>query len=272
MTQKGPIMNRVEQYYNEQDQVEWDRLERHRTELAVSLWAMEKYSSPPPAKLLDIGCGPGRYAIELTRRGYTVTLLDLSQANLDLASQKAAEAGVVLNGLHKGDARHLKEFADGAYDIVLLMGPLYHLVSESDRRQALAEAWRVLKPGGVLFAAFINRFSVFRASAKELPTEPVEFWPVYEQIWREGGYTSTIGFTEAYFAHPDEIIPFMELSGWQTQVLLGVEGVVTGMEERVNTMMGEAWERWLEINIMFACEPAARGCSDHLLYVGTKPG
>jgi ubiquinone/menaquinone biosynthesis C-methylase UbiE len=265
-------MNRVEQYYNEQDQVEWDRLDRHRTELAVSLWAMNKYSPPPPAHLLDIGCGPGRYAIELTRQGYCVSLLDLSQANLDLASQKAVEAGVGLNGLYKGDARKLDGFSDGAFDIVLLMGPLYHLVSESDRRLALAEAWRVLKPRGILYATFINRFSVFRAAAKELPTEPVDFWPVYEQIWREGIHTSNLGFTEAYFAHPDEIIPFMEVSGWQTQALLGVEGVVTGMEERVNAMTGDEWQRWLEINIMFACEPAARGCSDHLLYVGTKSG
>ncbi len=72
-------MNQVENYYDTDPTLEWERLNRHRTELAVTLRALDEYLPPAPAKIADIGGGPGRYAIELTRKGYSVTLVDLSQ-------------------------------------------------------------------------------------------------------------------------------------------------------------------------------------------------
>ncbi|HEX6386847.1 MAG TPA: methyltransferase domain-containing protein [Anaerolineae bacterium] len=84
----------VERHYYQQAQREWERLERHRTEFAVTLRALADCLPPPPATILDVGGGPGRYAIALTQRGYTVTLLDLSRNNLALARVKAQEAGV----------------------------------------------------------------------------------------------------------------------------------------------------------------------------------
>ncbi|WP_456411793.1 class I SAM-dependent methyltransferase [Oceanithermus sp.] len=88
----------VQSFYDANAEVEWARLERHRTEFAVKLRALEGHLPPPPAAVLDVGGGPGRYAIELARRGYRVTLVDLSAANLELARRRADEAGVRLEG------------------------------------------------------------------------------------------------------------------------------------------------------------------------------
>lgn len=82
-------MGYVAVHYDAHPEHEWERLQRHRTEFAVTLRALDTYLPPPPATILDIGGGPGRYAIELARLGYEVTLLDLSQANLALAKDKA---------------------------------------------------------------------------------------------------------------------------------------------------------------------------------------
>lgn len=75
----------VEERYDQTTQIEWSRLDRHRTEFALSLRAMSDYLPPPSAMIADIGGGPGRYAIELTRQGYQVTLVDLARNNLTFA-------------------------------------------------------------------------------------------------------------------------------------------------------------------------------------------
>ena len=142
----------------------YKRQERHRTEFAVTLCALDEHLPPPPAHVLDCGGGPGRYSIALAQRGYTVTLFDLSPELLAMAREKVAEAGVTLASFEQGTATNLTRFPDDTFDAVLVMGPLYHLLDESDRRQALAEAYRVVKPGGPVFAAFIARYAGHRLS------------------------------------------------------------------------------------------------------------
>ena len=72
----------IRDYYDSQCELEWKRLENHRTEFALTIRALDRYLPSPPARLLDCGGGPGRYAIELAKRGYKVTLFDLSAAQL----------------------------------------------------------------------------------------------------------------------------------------------------------------------------------------------
>lgn len=262
----------IEGFYDSNALKEWERLDRHRTELAVTLKALDEYLPASPADILDIGGGPGRYAIELTRRGYEMTLLDLAQANLDLAEQKAAEAGVTLHATLHGNALELSALADGSFDVVLLMGPLYHLVRLEDRQRCLQEAKRVLKPGGLLFAAFINRYGVFLDGSVKYPQAVYENRALWEQIWRDGvNPPPHDSFTDAYFAMPDEVVPLMEGQGFTSLNLLGLEGIVSGHEESVNALSGEAWEYWVKLNYDYAKDPALHAASAHLLCIGRKP-
>jgi SAM-dependent methyltransferase len=81
----------VERYYDQQARYEWERFDRHRIEFAVTLRALAEHLPPLPARVLDVGGGPGRYTIELARRGYAVTDLDLSTVSLEFAAAQAAE-------------------------------------------------------------------------------------------------------------------------------------------------------------------------------------
>jgi len=101
----------------------------------------------------------------LAERGYPVTLVDLSNGNLALANQKAAEAGVELEAFVHANALDLTAFPKASFDAALLMGPLYHLHQLEERRTALQQASRLLKLGGLIFAAFITRFAAFRDAA-----------------------------------------------------------------------------------------------------------
>jgi S-adenosylmethionine-dependent methyltransferase len=266
-------MSEIEIFYDRNAQYEWGRLEHHRTEFAVTLRALKDYLPPAPAKILDVGGGPGRYAIALAQLGYEVTLFDLSQNCLELAKQKAREAGAHIAGFEHGDARDLSRFADESFDSVLLMGPLYHLLEDAERRQAICEARRVLKPKGIIFAAFITRGAVIRWAAKEEPDWIIKHPERLEALLSSGALQkrpSDVGFTSAYFAHPAEIRPLMESEGFETLDLLACEGVVSMIEEKINELAGEAFEAWVELNYKLGKDPSVHGAAEHLLHVGWK--
>ena len=223
--------------------------------------------------MLDCGGGPGRYAIELARQGYEVVLFDLSAGNLALAREKAAEAGVALTFV-QGTALDLSRFADGEFDAVLLMGPLYHLLEESERRQALAEAYRVPDPAG-------------RSSQRSLRgTRPIEIAPQVIPIscwinavsttgsWRMArrrrGMTAMSPSLPISLT-PAKVAPACWSAGFEVAAVLGVEGVVSAAEDEINKLDGPAWDAWLDVNWQVASDPCIHGGVEHLLVVAHKP-
>jgi ubiquinone/menaquinone biosynthesis C-methylase UbiE len=263
-------MSIVEEFYDQNAKSEWQRLERHRTEFSVTMRALLEYLPPTPANILDIGGGPGRYSIALTQIGYDVSLIDISESNIKLAKQKAKEAGISLAGYTQTNATSLKDFASTTFDSVLLLGPLYHLLLREDRKKAIDEAHRVLRNEGTFFAAFITRFAPFRNAAKNHADWVTKDPDYTQQLLQTGIHNNQDVFTNAYFAHPDEIIPLMEISGFQTTNLIGCEGAIANNEEYVNQLSGRDWDNWVESNYEIGKDPSMRGASDHLLYIGRK--
>ena len=260
--------------YDRQTGREWERMDRHRTEFALSLRALAEHLPLPPACILDCGGGPGRYAIELTGRGYQVVLFDLSAENLKVAREKAAAAGVTLAGYEQGTAADLSRFPDERFDAVLLMGPLYHLLQPEERLQALREGRRVLKPGGPLFAAFISRYAIMRYAAANEPLLIVEQPHVVEAVLATGVLSPSGAEGEGFVAHfvrPQEVEPLCRQAGLEMQTLLATEGLVSMIEQQVNALSGPAWEAWVELNWRVAADPTLPSGAEHLLAVAIKP-
>ena len=263
-------MNKVEDFYNRSTDQEWNRLERHRTEFSVTMKALLENLPETPADLIDIGSGPGRYSIELAKMGYQITLVDISEVSLNLAKEKASEASVILQDVLQQDATDLSKVSDNSFDGVLLFGPLYHLLEEDQRKQAILEAIRVLKPGCFFFATFITRFAPFRDSATREPDWVIMEHDYANSVLDSGKHTEGKKFPNAYFVHPDEIQPLMENCGLKTLNLIGVEGIVAGHEEEVNKLQGTDWDKWVDLNYKLGLEPSLYGASDHILYMGRK--
>jgi ubiquinone/menaquinone biosynthesis C-methylase UbiE len=259
----------VRHYYNENAEHEWLRLENDRVEFAITMRALEEYLPKPPRRVLDIGGGPGRYSIELARRGYIVTLADISTNELAIAEARSQQAGVPLQVV-ECDARDLSRFDDKSFDAVLMMGPLYHLLDAGDRAKAIAESMRVLAPGGRYFAAYITRTAVLRFWAKYDPARVANDRVRYEEHLRTGEVRDNFGFTDVYVAHPKEIVPAMEAAGFATLDLVGCEGVISMIREKVNELQGAAWQTWIDLNYTLAKDPSNHGGAEHLLYVGEK--
>src|SRR5258708_7220925 len=112
---------------------------------------LERLLPGPPARVLDVGGGPGTFAAPLARRGYRVHLVDPVRLHVEQARQAAGSDPAVGFTAALGDARELSEPA-ASQDAVLLFGPLYHLTEAAHRAQALSQARRGLRPGGRLLA------------------------------------------------------------------------------------------------------------------------
>jgi hypothetical protein len=204
-----------------------------------------------------------------------VTLFDLSAGNLAFARGKVAQAGVTLEGFEQGTATDLSRFSTGSFDAVLLMGPLYHLLERAARLAALVEARRVLKPGGLLFAAFITRYAPFRWSAAEKPGWLVDKKEEARSILATGSSASKPGETPtflAYYAHPGEAFPLLQEAQMEIDTVLAVEGLVSRAgEQTINELPEEQWKAWVDLNVQVATDPSIHGAVEHLLAVARKP-
>lgn len=138
-------------YYNNYDE-NGRLISRHgQVEFLTTMRYIERYLSPG-AKVMEVGAGTGRYSRAIADMGYSVEAVELFAHNIDQFREKL-KPGQNIN-LTQGNALDLSAFAGDAFDVTLLLGPLYHLYTEGDKRRALSEALRVTKPGGVVFVAY----------------------------------------------------------------------------------------------------------------------
>ncbi|MGI6644029.1 MAG: class I SAM-dependent methyltransferase [Bacillota bacterium] len=266
------MSRRVETYYDSHAESEWDRLDLHRMEFLTTLRAMNEFI-PPRSTNLDVGAGPGRYSIELAKAGHIVTLLDLSPRNVELARQKASNQGAAIAEFVCGKALDLSRFVDSSFEVVLLVGPLYHLVEPSDRDLAINEALRVLKPNGLLFASFISRYAVYVDLLKSDPGLITRYATTYGQLMATAVHIpneQNPGFTDAHFMHPKDIEPLMSRHGLITLRLAVSEGLIAPVEPSVNALPKEAFDQWVEVCYRLGTDPITWGAGEHMLYVGRK--
>jgi ubiquinone/menaquinone biosynthesis C-methylase UbiE len=251
-------------------------LERARTQEIVL-----RHLPPPPAVVLDVGGAAGVYALWLAARGYEVHLVDPVPLHVEQAARASGESDHPLASSSVGDARALAR-GDAGADAVLLLGPLYHLIEREDRLRALREVQRVLRPGGLVFAAAISRFAslvdnlanVTGAGLPHVLASPAVLDMVRQDL-AGGPHRNPTDqaqyFTTAFFHHPDELAAEVREAGLELVDLLPLEGLgaFTGAFERVWADEGRR-EALLGLIRMVEREPTLIGVSPHLLAVARR--
>jgi S-adenosylmethionine-dependent methyltransferase len=264
----------IKAYYDKATAAETDRLDRHQLEHDITWRSLDEYL-PSEGNVLEIGCGTGAITISLAERGYKVTAVDLSEKMIEIAGKRLKERGLGENVVFQvKDARDLSGVG-GAFDAVLSMGSLYHLVYREDRILAIREAYSRLRPGGVIFTAFISRYGIWGDILKQIPhiiENQAEVRSVLDQgrdledIPPEG-----VGF-RGYFSTVPEIRPLHEEIGFETLVLAGVEPCISADDESYNRLQGETRKAWLDLFYKLSTEESLIASSRHLLYIGKRPG
>ncbi|MBZ0294108.1 MAG: class I SAM-dependent methyltransferase [Anaerolineae bacterium] len=229
---------------------------------------------PTSGTVIDVGGGAGVYALWLASLGYEVHLIDLMPLHVAQAA-KFSQGQPPLASIAVGDARALP-FDDQQADAVLLLGPLYHLIEREDRVQALREAYRVLRPGGVVIAAAISRFaSLFSGVHRDFMADPV-FQDIVRRDLQDGQHRNPTPnaryFTTAFFHYPTELGDEVQAAGFDWRTTLAVEGPAW-----LNADFDLHWEdavkreTMLEFVRLIETEPAIMGASPHLIAIGHKP-
>lgn len=235
---------------------------------------VRRHLPPAPVRVLDVGGASGVHAAWLAADGHRVHLVDPVELHVEQARAAAAAQSETPFTAATGDARALEEPAESV-DAVLLLGPLYHLTERAERVAALAEARRVLRPGGVIFAAAISRFaSLFDGLHRGFLLD-AEFRAAMQRTLRDGQHrnpTERPGwFTTAYFHHPDELRSEVSDAGLELVELVAIEGPAWLIDG------GRSLEdpEWRAI-VLEACraveaEHTLLGSGGHLMAVARRP-
>lgn len=265
----------VREYYSTQVRKEWRRLVRdayHRLEFETTLHFLEKYL-PPSGLILDAGGGPGRYTLELARRGYQVVLLDMTPANLEFASRQLKRAKLPKRsvGLVEGSIVDLSQFAEATFDAVICLGgPLSHVVDATKRDRAITELIRVARHGAPIFVSVMGRLSLLVIELTLFQQE-IEL-PHFIQIRDTGDYEGGSGFTACHFFLPEELRTAFLNKGVTVLEMAGLEGISSHHNRQLNKLAKDEprWKIWLDTHFRTCTHPSVVGISEHMLLVCQK--
>jgi len=252
-------------YYNRFD--EDGRLQtRHgHVEFLTTMTYAEKYLWPG-ARILEIGAGTGRYSHALARMGYEVDAVELVESNIARFREHTQPGERVT--IRQGSACDLSFFPDDAYDVTLLLGPMYHLFTEEEKLAALREAIRVTKSGGVIFAAYCMADPSILAYG---------FIKGNVHLLLEKGLLDPVSFRasstpqELFELHRTEDIAALRSHFAVTPLhLVAADGYANHMREALAAMPQEHYELYLQYHFATCERPDMLGYSHHTLDIFRK--
>ena len=261
----------IRSYYNANPQKEWDRLKKkHPYEKYITIRMMDRYIKPGD-RILDIGGGPGHYAIHYAKQGHSVTLLDLSDENVRFAKKKAGQYGVKI-AAEQGDATDLSRFADDSFDTVFLMGPLYHLMNEESRIRAIEEAKRVLKPGGCLLSSFILMFGGVIYGLREL--EETILMPREQPFFEVAAKDESLAFDAFTYSYMTTVRDAEQLlasvPGLRTETVFGQESILSPYKYELAKQPKKIRMAWYDYALRFCEKRDYLTHTEHLMIVSRK--
>jgi ubiquinone/menaquinone biosynthesis C-methylase UbiE len=263
----------VARHYNETFGEELARLPQESpVELAVTQRWLKRVAKTGDV-VAEIGVGGGHYTELLARLGCRLHLVDVSERLLDAAIEKLRRAGLEdrIAGRHHASGTRLEAIPSESVDLLLLLGPLYHLQALADRQRCVEESARILKPGGTLFAAGINRLSYLRDLLR-LKFGPVSERVTFHQQYLRNGNLDPEHAPPIGYAHLTTAAEFLALfeGKFEEVAFLGVESFTTAWQRIVSDLPAAEAELWLDLVEETGHTPEGIGQSDHFLFVGRR--
>ena len=256
---KDIIINKYSEY-DEENRLVSDRA--HNIEYMTTMHYIQKFLKPD-AKILEIGAGTGRYSIALAKMGYDVTAVDLTPKYVE--TMKSNTRKLKYFNCMIADALDLSMFEDGSFDMVLNFGPMYHLFTPKDNKQAIKETLRVAKKNGICMFAYLPCASFVTCYGLR-HQDVTTLYSQMDKIGRIKSYPSDV-FTCFY------IEDFKKLfNKTKTQYITNVatDGISYALREWVEQLPQKEYEAFLNWHFLTCERPDQQGYSAHLLYICRK--
>ncbi len=250
-------MNEIEKYYNKFNEDKRLKSRHGQVEFAVAFkYILDAIADRKNLDILDVGAGTGAYSIPLANLGHNVTAVELVKKNLSVLKGKTDKVNAVL-----GNALNLK-FQDNSFDIVLLFGPMYHLLSHEEKLNALNEAKRVTKPGGqILIMYLMNEYAVITYAFKE---DNIKDCLKNGKLDKDFNCITTKEDLYSY-VRIEEINRLKDEVGLNRIKLIGVDGATDYIRPILNKMDEEDFNTFIEYQLSICERQELIGASSHVL-------
>ena len=255
--------NEIVKYYNKfcEDK---RLLSRHgQVEFAVTMHYIKKHlEGKGSLKILDVGAGTGRYSFALSDMGHEVVAVELVKYNLGILKSKGKNIEA-----YQGDARNLRRFMNDSFDVVLLFGPMYHLLSHEDKLKALGEAKRIVKKGGLIFISYLmNEYAVLVHGFRDnYILEEINLGRLskdFEVVAKEPDLYSYVRVEDI-----DKLLCVTELERVE---IVSQDGATDYMRDVINVMSEDVFELYIKYQISVSGRRELLGASSHVLDILRK--
>ena len=251
------------EYYNKFNEDKRFNARRGKVEFIITMTYIKKYLEEfKNPKILDIGAGTGNYSIPLANLGYDVTALDLVKHNIKTLEAKTDKVKTMV-----GNAINLQKIADETFDMVLLLGPMYHLITENERIKALNEAKRVLKENGIIIVAYImNEYAIITHGFKN--NNIIE--SIKDKLV-DNSFKITPKTNDLYnYSRIEDINNLNKTLKLKRQKIVAVDGPTNYMRKELNGMDDETFEKFIEYNLSICERYELLGASAHVIDILKK--
>lgn len=213
-------------------------------------------------KIIDVGAGTGAYSVALANEGYDVTAVELVKHNLMTLKAKKSRAKAYL-----GNAINLSNFSDNSFDMVLLFGPMYHLISKEDKIKALMEAKRIIKPTGyILISYYMNEYAIITHGFRDN-----NILTAIQNKEVNENYHITPKETDLYsMVRIEDINKLNDLVGLQRIKILAQDGPTDYIRQVINKMDKETFDIYIKYHLSTCERYELLGASSHVLDILKK--
>ena len=259
-------MNYLDEFYNTIDE-EKRLLSRHgQVEYLTTMkYIKECLEGAADPSILEVGAGTGRYSVTLAKEDYRVTAVELVARNLEVLKSKLD--GTEPIRAMQGNVLDLSFLPDNAYDLTMLLGPMYHLYTREDKLRALREAVRVTKPGGYILAAYcMNEPTVISYAFGSKHVQDLLERNMLSLDWHLGSDPAEVFdlIRTEEIASLDAEIPVERVK------LIATDGATNYQRTMVDEMDDETFRKWMEYHFAICERQDLIGASHHTLDILRK--
>lgn len=265
-------MNNVVSFYEKYD--EESRLTTNnarKVEFTITTTILNKYIQEHN-KILELGAGTGIYSFYYADRGNDVLATDITPRYIDIIKQKLKKRKNSISlSTEVADATNLSNYESESFDVVLCLGPMYHLINVYDREKCIKESLRVLKKGGILAIAYINKHFILNtvmSGNKKFLTKNFVDKVMNTGVIREG--EKECFWTEAFFTTPIEMEAFVTKFNIEIIDHVGTDGLSPFFKDFVDNMNEEEYATWLHYSLNSCREKSILGMNNHGLLLCKK--